>query len=936
MSTFIVSLFLPYTVDFNELPTPARRPSPPPRQPSKTSLEESVGAVKLPGHDRRASLELRGSLFPAETPPRTPAATADAQEFFSQIDQPTPATHFVQPHNPRTLVRSDSHMPEWGRHFLFNQPSAKPQQMPPARILGYGPSPSSEGEREQDRARKMAKTPKTTRNKSHRRHHSRSASTEVKWSTEWNIVPALQGNGGLANAVRASADSGAIQNIIWLGTVGFPTDSLPQNTRNEIDDKLTTEYDAIPVYISDADFDGHYSHFCKTILWPVFHYQIPDHPKSKAYEDHSYKYYVKLNEAFADSIVSNYKNGDVIWIHDYHLLLVPRMVRQKLPDAKIGFFLHTAFPSSEVFRCLAQRNALLEGMLGANLIGFQCPEYLEHFLTTTSRLLRVPVTPEGVDVEDHFVNVTHLPIGIDPKALDKARHEPEVQQWIRVMEQRYKDKLIIVARDRLDQVHGVRQKLLSFELFLNKNPDWVEKVVLIQVATSATDQEELASTVSDIVTRIDATFSSLGHQPLVFLRQDIGFPQYLALLSVADVLMITSLREGMSLTGHEYILCQDGAMSNKKHGPMVLSEFTGAASVFDNADLTINPWDYKQTAIALKKALEMTPEEMARRYERIREVVMNQTGEAWMTELNKRLDKAFDDRNLRDTKSTPRLIPATLLQKYQRARKRLFIMDYEGTLASFSKSEGHVHFNSPQRVLDTLNDLISAGNNIVYVMSARMPEELDKIFARVPGLGLIAENGCFIRPHGSDAWRAFVDMDQMKQWKKDVKQIMKYYQERMDGGVIEEKHCSLFFRYDKVKEQDQESAARLAGDCANHINDACGGLRIHAVPLQKAILIEPRDYGKGYAAKQIFNENWGPDTEGGALKNAPEFLLVAGDDREDEQVFRWANNLAKEWPEIDVTTVSLGKKNTEAMVTLTQGSTALISVLQRLSGITRR
>jgi trehalose 6-phosphate synthase/phosphatase len=350
---------------------------------------------------------------------------------------------------------------------------------------------------------------------------------------------------------------------------------------------------------------------------------------------------------------------------------------------------------------------------------------------------------------------------------------------------------------------------------------------------------------------------------------------------------------------------------------MVLSEFTGAASIFDNKDLIINPWDYKQTAGALKRALEMTQDQKAERYASLRNVVMTQTGESWMIRLEQLLNKAFEDRYQRDTKSTPRLKSGKLLEKYQKTHRRLFIMDYEGTLASLS-NHGHVHINSPQRVVDALNDLISAGNNIVYVMSARMPEELDKTFSRVPGLGIIAENGCFVRPHGSDDWKAYVDIDHMKKWKGDVKNTMKYYEERMDGGVVEEKHCSIIFRYEKVKEQDQESAARLAGDCANHINDACGGLRIHAVPMDKAILIEPIDFGKGFAAKQIFEENWG--SKGGDVQRPPDFVFVAGDDREDEQVFRWANQLAKDRDDIDVTTVSVGKRNTEAMATLTQGT----------------
>jgi trehalose 6-phosphate synthase complex regulatory subunit len=183
-----------------------------------------------------------------------------------------------------------------------------------------------------------------------------------------------------------------------------------------------------------------------------------------------------VNQDFADKIVKNYKRGDVIWVHDYHLLLVPSMVRQKLPDAQIGFFLHVAFPSSEVFRCLAVRKELLEGVLGSNLIGFQTSEYARHFLQTCTRILCTEVTNEGVLLEDRFVNVFSLAIGIDPIALGLHRKEEEVLLWVKEMQKKYKDKRLIVARDKLDHVRGVRQKLLAYELFLNKYPEWREKV----------------------------------------------------------------------------------------------------------------------------------------------------------------------------------------------------------------------------------------------------------------------------------------------------------------------------------------------------------------------------------------------------------------------------------------------------------------------------
>lgn len=304
------------------------------------------------------------------------------------------------------------------------------------------------------------------------RNNSKERALEGK---AWTIEPALQANAGLTNAVRAASESESID-ISWVGTLGFPTDTLPADMKDDIHGRLENEHQALTVYISDKDLDGHYTHYCKMILWPIFHYQVPDHPKSKAYEDHSWEFYRNVNQAFADKAVAGYKRGDVIWVHDYHLCLVPGIIRKQLPDAQIGFFLHCAFPSSEVFRCLATRKDLLEGMLGANLVAFQSDEYAQHFLQTCSRLLTVEATSEGVQLDDHFVNVTSQPIGIDPAATNEARQVEEVQEWIKVIQEKYKGKKLIVARDKLDHIRGVRQKLLAYELFLNKYPEWRENV----------------------------------------------------------------------------------------------------------------------------------------------------------------------------------------------------------------------------------------------------------------------------------------------------------------------------------------------------------------------------------------------------------------------------------------------------------------------------
>lgn len=439
------------------------------------------------------------------------------------------------------------------------------------------------------------------------------------------------------------------------------------------------------------------------------------------------------------------------------------------------------------------------------------------------------------------------------------------------------------------------------------------QVVLIQVATFDTENPELAETVSEIVTRIDAQHSTLAHQPLVFLRQDIAFSQYLALLSVADALMITSLREGMNLTCHEFVMCQDGAASAKKHGPVILSEFTGSAAVFGGSELSVNPWDYQKCAEAIKKALEMDEREKGRRYMRMRETVLSSTGDTWTAKLSAHLANVHDEQFRRDTMSIPRLNHVKLCQAYKNANRRLILLDYEGTLAPFGSVSSTVLTNM-DRVTDVLNELIQDDKNELYVMSGRTLEELEMLFGRVPGIGLIAENGCYLREIYTDEWVDFTDREKTAKWKSAVKSILQYYHERVEGSRIEERRSSLTFYYGKGDGAD-EARNGQAGDCATHINDACESQRVRAVPSKDAVIIEPMDWDKATAAEYILR----------LLKKEknrkPDFLFVAGNDRDDEVVFRWAKNLSETKDIQEVSTVSVGNRNTVAMSTLTQGTT---------------
>lgn len=421
--------------------------------------------------------------------------------------------------------------------------------------------------------------------------------------------------------------------------------------------------------------------------------------------------------------------------------------------------------------------------------------------------------------------------------------------------------------------------------------------------------------VSDIAMRINSTYSTLAHQPLVFLKQDLAFPQYLALISLADALMITSLREGMNLTSHEFVYCQDGRYGNKAHGSLILSEFTGSASVFGNHALLVNPWDYRQCAEAIHTALTRGEEKRQQVWTGLYQSVLQNSTANWVKSFSETLSRVWKEQSSREMMAVPRLSVSDLEGEYRRSGHRLIIVDYEGTLASWGLP-GNIIVTTPQRAIATLADLTEDSKNVVYVTSSRMPEEMEQLFQRVGQLGLIAENGCFVRePHDAE-WVGLTDKTQTNSWKEGVGQILCYFQERAEGSWIEQRHCSFIFHHGSA--DDPITAARLASECAGHINDACANQGIHAIPTDGTLVVGPADTNKGSAAELIWQRYLGKGQRDEKI-DRPDFVLAVGDGREDEPVFRWANKLETSKAVEYAMTVTLGSRSTEAKATLTQG-----------------
>lgn len=388
----------------------------------------------------------------------TPGATTEDEKIFKAYASRS-AGEIPIADDPKGPGPNEPRAVPWGQSRKFNQPRSKATLHPEPSILSRPSSRQGSKDTFLDGAKRLDTI----------EHGSPRA---LLSAVDWVVKAAEQGHGGLQNAIHAAENAGVLENKMWVGTLGMPTDSLSTPTRDLIDETLRADHESLIVFVGDNEFEGHYTHFCRSVLWPALHYQMQESPRHTEYDDYSWKQYLRVNEAFADTITKHWQPGDCIWVHDYHLLALPALLRKRLPSADIGFFLHTAFPSSEVFRCLNPRQALLDGLLGADLIGFQTEEYCHHFIHSCSRLRRLEVSVDGVQVNDRFVHVRNYPLGIDYQSLNMLRQSTEVKDWISSISDRYRGKHLIVARDRLDAPGGIKQKLLAYELFLESYPKW--------------------------------------------------------------------------------------------------------------------------------------------------------------------------------------------------------------------------------------------------------------------------------------------------------------------------------------------------------------------------------------------------------------------------------------------------------------------------------
>ncbi|KAK1753192.1 glycosyltransferase [Echria macrotheca] len=428
-------------------------------------------------------------------------------------------------------------------------------------------------------------------------------------------------SGGLVTGLSGLSKTTSFQ---WYGWPGL---EVPEAEAGPMRQRLKDEYGAVPVFVDDELADRHYNGFSNSILWPLFHY----HPGEITFDESAWSAYREVNRMFAKTVIKDVQDGDLIWVHDYHLMLLPQMLREEIEGkkkgVKIGFFLHTPFPSSEIYRILPVREQLLLGLLDCDLIGFHTYDYARHFLSSCSRILSASTTPNGVDYKGRFITVGAFPIGIDPEKFVEGLQKPKVIDRIAALKRKFEGVKLIVGVDRLDYIKGVPQKLHAIEVFLTEHPEWIGKIVLVQVAVpSRQDVEEyqnLRAVVNELVGRINGKFGTIEFMPIHFLHKSVSFDELTALYAVSDVCLVSSTRDGMNLVSYEYIATQ-----RERHGVMILSEFTGAAQSL-NGSLIVNPWNTEELANAIHDAVTMSPEQREANYRKLERYVFKYTSAWW-------------------------------------------------------------------------------------------------------------------------------------------------------------------------------------------------------------------------------------------------------------------------------------------------------------------
>ncbi len=695
-------------------------------------------------------------------------------------------------------------------------------------------------------------------------------------------ITAIPSVGGLATGMKSVHTGG---DSLWIGWSGLTDEEIPEELSPEID-KALAKHGSSKVNLTAEEVDGFYYGFSNRTIWPLFHYFL----QYSEFELDSWNVYRSVNQKFADAILEEADDNDTIWVHDYQLMLVPQMVREKRPNISIGFFLHIPFPSYEIFRILPWRKEILMGLLGSDLIGFHTYDYERHFLSSVRRLMGLEVSFNEINLDDRIIKVDSFPMGIDYKKFNEAAKEhdqkgpeqrSELQRRLDMHKESDPDAKFLLSIDRLDYSKGIAKRLYAFEYFLNKYPQYKEKVRLIILAvpsrSNVPQYQLLKKEIDELVGRINGEFSTVSWTPIWYFYRSMPFENLIDLYTSSDIAWLTPIRDGMNLVAKEYI-----ATRTHQTGVLILSEMAGSANEM-NESLLINPNNFEQTSDALYEAINMPIEEQQARNSILQKRLERYNVEKWANDfmtslqLQKQKDHSYKSRRL----------SSDLIQKvtesYEKSNKRLLFIDYDGTLAGFHGDPQKA--NPDPEMYDLLDRLAAQENTDMYLISGRDKETFTTWFLPKK-YNMIVEHGVWISENGEE-FRMLENVK--KDWMEKIHPVLDSFVDRTPGSFIEEKNYSLAWHYRKT---DPDFGKKRATELNTVLTSLIANDDLSVLNGNKVIEIKSSNVNKGRAAMRVFSEK------------EYDFVFAIGDDWTDEFMFQ-------ELPETAIT-VKVGRQKTQA------------------------
>jgi len=671
----------------------------------------------------------------------------------------------------------------------------------------------------------------------------------------------------------------------WVGLTPFENHEFNAKEIRSLEAALKP-FHCVPIFPRPRDGNLHLHGFARNTLWPLFHYFT----ENVIYSEVAWKAYVKINRLYAEKILEIIRDGDILWVHDYHLLMLPQMIREQRPDISIGLFIHIPFPSFELFRLLPWRQELIEGMLGADLIGCQTYDNVRHFMSSVRRLTGVDSFFNRISIGERTLKVDVFPKGIDyerfrNKALEIHSEHPRpsvIQEEMKLFKESGQLEKLIISIDKLDYTKGIPQRIRAFERFLQTYPEYNGRISMIVQAIPSGETSEsffnLKSQVDELVGRINGNLGTITWTPVRYLNQTFTMDERIELYSLSDIALILPLRDGMNLVSKEFVASRhDGT------GVLILSELAGASKELHEA-LLVNPNDLDAIAEAIREAIEMPEEEQIRRNKVMMMRLHRYTIGRWASEFIKSLEgvKEIQEFTLTKKINTTRL--RHIVTCYKEANQRVLFLDYDGTLAWFKKNPEDA--KPDEQLYEILKRLSGDPNNTVVIISGRDKETLGEWFDPEWKIHFVAEHGVWFREPGLD-WHMMEQIN--NDWRESVEPLLEYYVDQTPRSFIEYKNFSLVWHYRK---SDPDLSLQRAWELKDELRTLTSNLNLEIMDGDKVLEIKYSGINKGRAASHILGDS------------SYDFILAVGDDWTDEFTF-------EAMPE-DAYTIKVGAKTTKA------------------------